>query len=202
MGEIKKGFASVTKSIAKGGGTFIKTTKLGFELANEEGHLKNLYTQIGKKVHEIYSYGGSLGEFFDIKYQEVLAQSQKINDIKKAMDLAKGVKTCPKCFAASPRASVFCSKCGGDIRDISEDKFEPLANGYKDIREEGQMAQSINANGHVQDNFEVMQEGFTQERPGQDGEANVAIDKGEPCRACGAFNDALDKFCLACGRIL
>ena len=115
MDEVKKGVANVARSIAQGSGKLVRTTKLTLDLSSAESKLKSLYTEIGKKVHEIYSYGGSLGEFFDQKYQEILDLQKKIESIKETMDIAKGVKTCPKCGKTSPRASVFCPKCGETI---------------------------------------------------------------------------------------
>jgi len=71
-------------------------------------------------VHEIYTYGGSLGEFFDKRYLDILEQQRKIEDLKAARDVAKGVVTCLKCGKTSPRGSTFCPKCGGAIGDAPE----------------------------------------------------------------------------------
>jgi ribosomal protein L32 len=118
MEEVKKGVANVARSIAKGSGTLIKTTKLTMELSGEESKLKTLYLELGKKVHEIYSYGGTLGEYFDKRYQDILEHQRKIDDLKEALDIIKGVKVCPKCGKTSPRASTFCPKCGEGIAEV------------------------------------------------------------------------------------
>jgi len=115
MDEIKKGIVGATKAIAKGSGSLIKSTKLTISLSNEEAKLNSLYQEIGKKVHEIYSYGGSLGEFFDKKYIEILEQQRKIEDLKALKDLAKGVVTCAKCGKTSPAGSTFCPRCGSSV---------------------------------------------------------------------------------------
>lgn len=181
MDEVKKGIFGVTKAITKGGGTFIKTTKLTLNLSSEEGKLNALYTEIGKKVHEIYSYGGSIGEFFDAKYQEILEQQNKINDIKTALDLAKGVRTCPKCGKGSPRTSVFCPKCGENMGEA--------------VDAEAQTAEPAFAS-HVEKNAP------THNGPKKEEFVKEENKRVKNCSICGSTNDEADRFCLSCGRIL
>ena len=65
MNDLRGTLANITKNVTKTSGDFLRTTKLSMSLSTEETNLKNLYMDIGKKVHEIYQYGGSLGKFFD-----------------------------------------------------------------------------------------------------------------------------------------
>ncbi|MCL2376923.1 MAG: zinc ribbon domain-containing protein [Defluviitaleaceae bacterium] len=187
MDDIKKGIVNATRSIAKGSGTFLKTTKLSMTLSNEEANMKSLYIEIGKKVHEIYSYGGSLGDFFDKKYQEVLEQQKKIDDVREAMEIAKGVKTCPKCGKTSPRASTFCPKCGEAISDVPETvdarPFEaPVAPTPAPVAVVPEVPLPNSVVSPVA--------------------APKPAPKGKICNVCGNENDPFDRFCLSCGRIL
>ena len=179
MDEMKKGVANVARSIAKGGGTFIKSTKLTLDLSSEESKLKALYMDIGKKVHEIYSYGGSLGDFFDKRYQDILEHQRKIDDLREALDIAKGVKTCPKCGKTSPRTSVFCPKCGEGMTDVPEmtEETAPRRQAAADADAVPDPAPPSHA-------------------PPQ------ANPKSKICNVCGKTNDPTDRFCLSCGRIL
>ena len=179
MDDVKKGVANVARSIAKGSGTLIKTTKLTLDLSSEESKLKTLYTEIGKKVHEIYSYGGSLGEFFDKSYQDILEHQRKIDDLREALDIAKGVKTCPKCGKTSPRVSVFCPKCGEGMTDVPE-KTEVGAAPCRPHSDD------VPAPAPAPPSHES-----PQPNP-----------KGRICNVCGKTNDPFDRFCLSCGRIL
>ncbi|MCL2574563.1 MAG: zinc ribbon domain-containing protein [Defluviitaleaceae bacterium] len=174
MDDVKKGVANVARSIAKGSGTLIKTTKLTLDLSGEESKLKTLYTEIGKKVHEIYSYGGSLGEYFDQRYQDILEHQRKINELREALDIAKGVKTCPKCGKTSPRASVFCPKCGEGMTDVPEKTAE----------------------GTQVTDF------APQEMPPIPPSQVPPKPTTKRCNVCGSSNDPHDRFCLSCGRIL
>ena len=112
MDEIKLTLTSVAKTITKTSSDFFKTTKLSVSLASEQDALKNLYIEIGKKVHEVYIYGGSIGKFFDEKYDEILMHEAKIAELKASLDAAKGVKTCPACGISTDKNADFCPKCG------------------------------------------------------------------------------------------
>ena len=184
MDEVKKGVANVARSIAKGSGTLIKTTKLTLDLSSEESKLKALYSEIGKKVHEIYSYGGSLGEYFDQRYQDILEHQRRINELQEALDIAKGVKTCPKCGKTSPRASVFCPKCGEGMTDVPEKTAETI---------------HFTAADHPA-------EAAAYHPPPKDVPTPILLAQAPPaskiCNVCGNANDPSDRFCLSCGRIL
>ena len=78
MDNFKETVASVSKTVFKTSKGLIKSTKLSIDLSSEESRLKSIYVDIGKKVHEIYTYGGSLGKFFDEKYGELKECENKI----------------------------------------------------------------------------------------------------------------------------
>ena len=183
MDEVKKGVANVARSIAKGSGTLIKTTKLTLDLSNEENKLKALYTEIGKKVHEIYSYGGSLGEYFDQRYQDILEHQRKIDDLRESLDIAKGVKTCPKCGKTSPRSSTFCPKCGEGIADVPE-KTAEMARIPHDTGTGAALDHTSTGDGSMA--F------LPSQTPPQ----------SKICNVCSSSNNPTDRFCLSCGRIL
>jgi len=115
MDNLRDTIQNVTKTAYKATKGFVKSTKLSLELSSEESRLKSIYIDIGKKVHEIYSYGGSLGKFFDEKYAEMLDCEQKIDSLKKEVDKVRGNRTCPKCSKTSAFTSEFCPKCGTNL---------------------------------------------------------------------------------------
>jgi len=115
MSDIRDTLVKVTKNVTKTSGDLLKSAKLSVSLSNEETALKNVYIEIGKKVHEIYTYGGSLGSFFDEKYKEVEQCTIKINNLKEQMQLIKGVRECPKCGKTTAREAGFCPKCGASM---------------------------------------------------------------------------------------
>ncbi len=114
MDNMKKTLMDLTRKVTKTSGEVIKTTKLSLSLSTEEESLRAIYTDIGKKVHEIYMYGGTLGKFFDEKYKDIQIAEQKIDALKEEIDKVKGTKTCPKC-GRTVEPSEFCPKCGARL---------------------------------------------------------------------------------------
>ena len=176
MDDVKKGIAGAAKAITKGGSTLIKTTRISLSLTNEESKLNALYNEIGKKVDEIYSHGVSLGEFFDAKYLEILERKNRIGELKAARDVAKGIITCTNCGKTASRGSEFCPKCGASI-------------GAGD-------AASEQSEHHAAD----VAEAYIPES--QIPPATQTAPATKLCGVCGSDNDAADRFCLSCGRIL
>jgi rubrerythrin len=127
MDDIKNAILKISKTLTKTSGDLLKTTKLSVSLSNEEESLKNLYVEIGKKVHEIYLYGGSLGKFFDEKYRELEIQENKIKELRETLDMVKGVKSCPKCGKSVDKAAEFCPKCGNSMSAVPVAPVSPAA---------------------------------------------------------------------------
>ena len=112
MSDLKETALRLANTITKTSGELVKTTKLSFNLSSEKDKLKALYMEIGKKVHEIYIYGGSLGAAFDDKIKVLDAQVEKIKNLEAQINLVKGNKDCAKCGKTMERNAEFCPKCG------------------------------------------------------------------------------------------
>ena len=175
MQDIRGTLFNMTKSVAKTSGDLLKTTKLNMNLSSEESNLKSLYMEIGKKVHEIYQYGGSLGQFFDEKYLEIEACERKIADLKEQISVIKGVKSCPKCGKSVDRTAEFCQKCGIRVELGTAQPTLPTA---------------AEPPPHIEEPTPVLQQAAPPE---------PALRK---CRVCSSLNENDTKFCLSCGRIL
>ncbi|MDR1209727.1 MAG: zinc ribbon domain-containing protein [Clostridiales bacterium] len=115
MDDIKSTITDLAGNVAKTSSRFLKSTKLSMALSSEEQKLKNLYIEIGKKVHEIYTYGGSLGGVFDECYARLRELDTRIKDIKREIAESRGLTACPKCGARVDRDSDFCPKCGSQL---------------------------------------------------------------------------------------
>jgi ribosomal protein L40E len=189
MHDIKEKLLNITRSVSKTSGDLLKTTKLGMNVSTEESNLKNLYIEIGKKVHEIYQYGGSLGKFFDEKYLEIEACERKIADIKEQISVIKGTRVCVKCGKTMERTAEFCQKCGVRM----EFEYTPAEEEYQAAQQPQQLPPPV--------------ETVHAPPPVQPPPAPIPV-PSEPetairvCRVCNSKNDFAAKFCLSCGRIL
>ncbi len=165
---------NITKTLTKTSGELIKTTKISLEVANEEENLKSLYVDIGKKVHEIYLYGGSLGKFFDEKYQEIIRLESKLNELKGRLSDIKGTFPCPKCGKVIEKNSEFCPKCGLKISE-------------KLILETSVVTESVETQPEIIKPYEV---------------SEAPTEEGKICPICGSKNNKSSTYCLSCGRII
>ncbi|MDR2939137.1 MAG: zinc ribbon domain-containing protein [Clostridiales bacterium] len=173
MDDLKNMFGKLTKNITKTSSGMLKSVKLSMSLAGEEDKLKSIYSEIGKKVHEIYAYGGTLGAFFDEKYAEILQCEKQIKELKELIEASKGTMLCPNCSKSISDSAVFCPKCG--YKMVGADKIV-VETPVKPVEEEIPAAP------------------LTPE-PRTEPVSKV-------CSACGHVNSDEDKFCLACGRNL
>ncbi len=137
MEEIKSLINKIGKNITKTSKDIIKNTKLTMKLSSQEEKLKNIYIEVGKKVYEIYSYGGNIGKYFDEKYEQMLNIEKEIANIKQMIEENKSAdkssnynnqdeiidkrniisnveecRICNSCGQKNNTNDKFCLKCG------------------------------------------------------------------------------------------
>ena len=182
MDDFKGTFGKITRGVAKSSSNLVKSAKLSMNLSSEEENLKKIYMDIGKKVHEIYLYGGSLGKVFDERYQAIVESEAKIRDLRERLNLVKGAQTCPKCGKLIDREATFCPKCGSPVGEGS---------GAPDVRP---LAGRSDAGVSMPPLGEI--------RPAVEAKPAEPAPPAPVCAACGAEAEPGAKFCLGCGRIL
>lgn len=223
MQDIRGTIFNITKSVKKSSGDFYKSTKLNMSLSSEEAALKALHYEIGKKVHEIYQYGGSLGKFFDEKYLEIEACERKIAEIKDQISVIKGTKPCTKCGKTLEISAEFCHKCGIRV-ELGHAHTEDTGMAANTAIEAGMMPSArIGVSDDVVDELDRALAGLPPLPNEHETTVNTthtmipdttitpppaAAPSPSPslsvriCRVCSSQNEAGKKFCLSCGRIL
>ncbi|MDR0272972.1 MAG: zinc ribbon domain-containing protein [Clostridiales bacterium] len=208
MNDIRDTLTNAAKSVTKTSGDIYKKAKLNMSLSTEESKLKSLYTEIGKKVHEIYQYGGSLGKFFDEKYVEILTLERSIAEMKEQIGIIKGVRTCTKCGNNIVITSDFCPKCGTSATGASAATaiskpnvaIAPVAPA---LPEPLPPVPPPPMPPPPPEKFlpppEPKVSEFFSSAPVEN---NAPILPQRNCRVCGTKNDIGTKFCLSCGRIV
>jgi len=200
MSEITSKIASMTKSASKATGDLFKTTKLNLSLSNEQSALNKCYAEIGKKVHEIYKYGGTLGELFDKFYGNILAHEAKMEDIKAQIALIRGVRECPTCNKPVERTSEFCSKCGTSLIPIGTPHEESIPESSYETPPPSSHASQSPPPPAVETATPPLP--VPSHPPLSTTPSVPPAAATRTCRVCGAANDATTKFCLSCGRIV
>jgi len=189
MSNIKDSLLKFTRGVSKTSGELVKNTKLSFALSSEEEKLRQVYLDIGKKVHEIYQYGGTLGKFFDEKYSEIQQIESAITELRNQIDTIKGVKSCPECGDGIQRGASFCPKCGYQVHDSKSSRKEKKQPIHEDSTPT--IEQAIGEQAVVE-----------QPIPEQQFEEQASIKNSVSCRHCQSDNEPNSRFCLTCGRML
>lgn len=187
MSDLKDTIFKFSKAVTKTSNTLLKTTALSVKLANEEDSLKSIYVELGKKVHEIYAFGGTLGKFFDEKYEELQRCEARIKELRDELELVKGTKACPKCGKMNEYAAEFCTKCGTRMSGVSE------AAPYAPIPLAPPEMDTVTAT-------EPGAAGVGASETDTAAQREVVTER--VCRSCNAKNYGDTKFCLTCGRML
>jgi len=192
MSDISGTILNFTKNVTKSSGDLFKTTRLSMNVSTEQTNLKNLYLEIGKKVHEIYQYGGTLGKYFDEKYLELEACERKIAELKEQISQIKGVRECVKCGKSAERTAEFCPKCGIRFGMVTgeTDEATVLPKAQQQIPTLEQDVVPTKESTPIN-----MIEPATPQ-------PTALVPETRNCRVCGMENDINTKFCLSCGRIV
>ncbi|MCL2708046.1 MAG: hypothetical protein FWF03_02900 [Defluviitaleaceae bacterium] len=193
MSEIGETILNITRGAAKTSGDLLKTAKLSLSLSNEQKALDAIYLAIGKKVHEIYMYGGTLGKFFDEQYGEIVTCEQKIKELQEKIGAVKGTRACPKCGKSAEREAEFCPKCGL--------RMDEAAGRPADFGGAAMPDDFLPAPAQKTSPPEPLADADNKEDKPEINEPQKQA-AAKKCGACGALNDAADRFCLTCGRII
>lgn len=212
MNDLRGTLTSFTRNVTKTSGDLFKTTKLSVSLSQEQESLRTVYLDIGKKVHEIYMYGGTLGKFFDEKYHEIVACEQRINELKDKINQIKGTRECPNCGKTVEKTSEFCPKCGGKLDGTVRVSMVPDGmDSVPTTSDTRPHAPSAPPEAFAEPS--ESSSAFTTPVP-EPAEPSPAVTAPAPepveppptprrlCNICGAANDPETKFCLTCGRLL
>jgi len=196
MAEITSKLASMTKSAAQATGDFVKTTKLNMARAGEQSTLKNLYQEIGEKVHEIYRYGGSLGALFDKYYQDILASEKRTAELEAQIAEIKGIRDCPACGKPVERGVAYCPQCGTGMAapEIMPAEAVPAEAAAVLPAAAPAVPPAVPAAQFPPPPLP--------DAPPLPAPAAPAAPASKTCRVCNTANAAGTKFCLSCGRIV
>ncbi|MCL2387297.1 MAG: zinc ribbon domain-containing protein [Defluviitaleaceae bacterium] len=207
MNDLRDKITSITKTVTKTSGDLLKSTKLNMNLSTEENELRTIYVEIGRKVHEIYQYGGSLGTYFDSKYLEILDCERKIADTKEQLSVIKGVRQCPKCGKNAERTAEFCAKCGVKFHSHAPTSAEPPPpEAYHHHHHHEAPPPPPPPRPPEPYAHEIPRPAEWPAPPPPPPTPPPApappVRTTKKCRVCNSENETGTKFCLSCGRIL
>ena len=113
--------SKLTKQVIGKTGNIITQTKLNFTVSDIESKIKDIYTEIGKKVYEQYETEGNISDSMSDLCSKIDDLKAEAEDLKEKLAELKDSVKCPKCGEFNKNTAVFCSKCGTELK-ATEDK--------------------------------------------------------------------------------
>ena len=100
--------------------------KLKSYINENKNKIEKVYTEIGRKVHEMYVRGNTdeIREHIKPELEEIEAITKKIDNMNNEIRAINNIKLCDKCFAEIGLNAKFCPQCGA----VQEEKVEVVDN--------------------------------------------------------------------------
>ena len=87
-----------------------ETVKIRGRISDAEDLLKSTYVQLGKSVYE--KYGTDENSEFADEFRIIAEAKSAIDQYRRKLNDARGVRVCANCGAEISRQASFCPKCG------------------------------------------------------------------------------------------
>ncbi|MGY0374119.1 zinc-ribbon domain-containing protein [Clostridium sp. JNZ J1-5] len=110
--------------VAKKSGELIEISKLTVSINSNESKMKDLYSEIGKKVFEKHENGQYIDPELVENCNEILALKTSINEMKQKVNELRNKRICTNCDTSLPEDTAFCPKCGNKIDSLNFDEVE------------------------------------------------------------------------------
>ena len=107
-------FDDIGKKTSEKTAKITREAKLKYKISENKSKVKDLYTEIGKKVYEkhIREENIVIKDFIQEECEKIDTFSKEIEDARKEILVLNNKKICEKCFAEIDKNSNFCPKCG------------------------------------------------------------------------------------------
>lgn len=106
LSETGKAIGDKTKQVSE-------ATQLSYKISVAEREKETLFAVLGKSVYE-QARSDSLSPYFG-KCEEISAKQDEIDEMKKKLDVLKGIVICQSCGAECGKDNDFCGKCGAKL---------------------------------------------------------------------------------------
>lgn len=113
-------------------GQLVDVSKLNIKMAELKNDMKNEYANLGKAVYKAKKE--QIDDDVTINYE--VAQIDNLNlqieELKKQIATMKNKILCKTCGQPNETGSVYCSKCGGELRESAVEKQDGIDD-FKDF---------------------------------------------------------------------
>ena len=110
-----KVFSHKTKEVAG-------STKLSFQISQEEAKLKKAYAALGQAYYEVSA--DDMPEQYAVYAADIKECIDRMEALTKDKQILKNQKRCVKCGAVMPNEDRFCGKCGAENEVLVKEEPE------------------------------------------------------------------------------
>lgn len=110
--------------VAKKSGELIEVSKITVSITSNESKMKDLYSEIGKKICQKHEDGLYIDPELVESCNEVLTLKTSIKEMKQKVNELRNKKVCTNCDTSLPEDTTFCPKCGNKVDSLSFDEVE------------------------------------------------------------------------------
>lgn len=116
------------KSAAEKTNKLASETKLKLKISDNKSKIKDIYTEIGKKVYQKYTLDGNLCIKDDIKeeLERIDELSNEIKEFERQKLELSDIKQCANCKNEIDVSAKFCPNCGAEQPEIKEPEAQEV----------------------------------------------------------------------------
>ena len=114
----------------------ISQTKLSFAINETESKIKDVYSEMGKKLYEAYLISGNCIDELKEECEQLDALIKEKEALREKMSELKESVKCPECGKYNKSDASYCSKCGAKLSDSPEEDYEEEYEQYAEDDEE------------------------------------------------------------------
>lgn len=89
---------------------FSDIARLNSQISEEENHKSDSFYKMGRLYYELHA--NDCEEDFKVLVSSIAESDSKISDLKRQIDVLKGIRRCDRCGAELEKGAAFCSNCG------------------------------------------------------------------------------------------
>jgi rRNA maturation endonuclease Nob1 len=109
--------SSKSKDVAKKAKDFADVSKLNSQINSQEEVINAAYLQIGRDCYE--QHKGDAGSPYAEQFRVINDALAQIEQLRREIQVIKGVRRCPACGAEMSNEAVFCPSCGAKSAPVS-----------------------------------------------------------------------------------
>lgn len=121
----------------------ISQTKLSFAINETDSKIKDVYSEMGKKLYEAYLISGNCIDELKEECEQLDALIKEKEALREKMSELKESVKCPECGKYNKSDASYCSKCGAKLSDSDDEYAQKQSEEAYDGEEEDAVTETV-----------------------------------------------------------